>query len=469
MSMAVAEILQNLNVLSKQFSSFDDNWVHLKTDHEFALDVKHDSPIRRMYEEGRTYTSSLKGRLETKYVNQSMLLDEYVKYVRGAIPSSKPSYDAIGQAAQADYEKNYPTNYTVKYMLDQYWDQWDAIQRVNQFLELLIKTSAYQPLVTSIPMDVIRQYSKNNWEQNSQLHLDHGENALRAQLVVALRNAGFTASAETYASQGRTDILVLKPSVAGILDNSNLLIAECKIWDGPTALYAALSQLCQYVTPNDAHAALIVFVNKGDFAQICSKAATCLGEHPAFKASSGGTDHIEFSLKPAQNKSLVIPATLLLCNLTTPRYSREKQRDGAETTGIVDLFETDKRLMLKPVMDFNTFLRSAFADGPCTCIRCKENDGSEAGYQYKHTFDLDGHLVNRRFAATTHADVFFALRKAWLSYTKLEMENSGVLDLEVVKEFVSPELHVRLVPLLVACGLVSETREVLQLQVQQTE
>ena len=35
-----------------------------------------------------------------------------------------------------------------------------------------------------------------------------------------------------------------------------------------------------------------------------------------------------------------------------------------------DLFEVDKRLSLKPVVDFNAYLRSAFGDGPCSCIRC---------------------------------------------------------------------------------------------------
>ena len=34
-----------------------------------------------------------------------------------------------------------------------------------------------------------------------------------------------------------------------------------------------------------------------------------------------------------------------------------------------DLFEVDKRLSLKPEVDFNSYLRSAFGDGPCTCIR----------------------------------------------------------------------------------------------------
>ena len=39
-----------------------------------------------------------------------------------------------------------------------------------------------------------------------------------------------------------------------------------------------------------------------------------------------------------------------------------------------DLFEVDKRLSLKPVVDFNTYLRNAFGDGPCKIGRasCRE-------------------------------------------------------------------------------------------------
>ncbi|MEX5558036.1 hypothetical protein Q1J45_10715 [Pseudomonas rhodesiae] len=121
-----------------------------------------------------------------------------------------------------------------------------------------------------------------------------------------------------------------------------------------------------------------------------------------------------------------------------------------------DLFEVDKRLSLKPVVEFNAYLRSAFGDGPCTCIRCTASGGDENGYEFQHTFGFDGKPTHRRFASTAGSDVLQALKKAWLSYTKAELPASGVLALDTVKEFVEPQLHKRLAPLFLASGLASE-------------
>ncbi|WP_248751512.1 hypothetical protein [Pseudomonas sp. MWU15-20650] len=121
-----------------------------------------------------------------------------------------------------------------------------------------------------------------------------------------------------------------------------------------------------------------------------------------------------------------------------------------------DLFEVDKRLSLKPVVDFNAYLRSAFVDGPCTCVRCAAGNGDETGYAFQHTFNFEAKPVQRRFASTAGSDVLMALKKAWLSYTKAELPLSGVLALETVKAFVEPQLHKRLAPLFLASGLVKD-------------
>ena len=319
--MNVVEILQNLQVLCNQFSGHHNDWVHLKSQSEFVFDVNHSSPIRDMYAEGGGCALYLKESLDTSHVNKSMLIDEYVSNVRKSIPPEQ-DYNSIGRAAQQDFEENYPENYTVRYMLRLYWEQWETIKRVEQFLDVLIATSAYQPLVSSTPMQVIQQHVKH-WEKNAQLHKGLDENSLRSQLVLAIQNAGFDASAETHAYQGHADILVNKPSVRGVINTGFLLVAECKIWRGSAALSDALSQLCQYETPYDNHAAVIVFVTDGSFVDICRKALQCLVEHPSRRRHSVvSADYIEYFLIPAQNQASEIPATLLLCNLTTPRYTR---------------------------------------------------------------------------------------------------------------------------------------------------
>lgn len=129
----------------------------------------------------------------------------------------------------------------------------------------------------------------------------------------------------------------------------------------------------------------------------------------------------------------------------------------AKLTG--DLFEVDKRLSLKPVVDFNTFLLNAFGDGKCNCSRCKDSANDESGYAFAHSFEFNGIPLNRRFATTTAADVLTNLKKAWLSYNKEEMPLSGSLDLEAIKTFVEPHLHVRVKPLLLASGLVKESED----------
>ncbi|NVZ18881.1 hypothetical protein [Pseudomonas costantinii] len=131
-----------------------------------------------------------------------------------------------------------------------------------------------------------------------------------------------------------------------------------------------------------------------------------------------------------------------------------------------DLFEVDKRLSLKPVVDFNTYLRTAFGDGPCTCVRCAAGNGDETGYAFQHTFHFDAKPTHRRFASTAGSDVLMALKKAWLSYTKAELPLSGVLALDTVKEFVEPQLHKRLVPLFLASELVKDVEGELQIQPQ---
>ncbi|MDD1976218.1 hypothetical protein [Pseudomonas tussilaginis] len=131
-----------------------------------------------------------------------------------------------------------------------------------------------------------------------------------------------------------------------------------------------------------------------------------------------------------------------------------------------DLFEVDKRLGLKPVVDFNAYLEKAFGDGPCRCSRCLAGASDESGYEHAHTFELQGQKVHRRFATTAGSDVLMVLKKAWLSYTKAELQPLGALDLDTLRAFVEPQLHKRLLPLLLASGLVREVDGQLMLQAQ---
>lgn len=207
-------------------------------------------------------------------------------------------------------------------MIREYWEQWETIKRIEQFLCALEAVAAYPAL--SDPMAVIEQYA-DVLSANAQLHQGLNENSLRAHIVYQLVNARHQAFSEAHAYQGHADIVV-KNSTFGGVNVGNQLVAECKIWGGQLALFDALSQLCKYVTGSDGQAALIVFVKDGDFSDICKKASDSLPGHPSAQGPyfNNGSS-IGFSLIPVQNKSQKIPATLLLINLTIPRYGRARE------------------------------------------------------------------------------------------------------------------------------------------------
>jgi hypothetical protein len=126
----------------------------------------------------------------------------------------------------------------------------------------------------------------------------------------------------------------------------------------------------------------------------------------------------------------------------------------------MDLFTDDKRLALKPVNDFNNLLLAAYGNGPCACIRCCENNGNEKGYEHAHTFEIDGQVVNRRFAQSIPSDVRRALAKAWEAYYQNELPEYGPTDPHAITAFVQDEALQRLYPLLYLTGVITDVQGV---------
>ncbi|MFU6873421.1 hypothetical protein ACM769_00385 [Pseudomonas aeruginosa] len=312
------DILNHLQVMKSKFSSYDQDWVRYKNEPEFHSDVAHGSPIRELYFEGRSLSTYLSGRLETRYVNASMLLNEYIEQVRKAIPNDS-DYLKIGADARADYEANYPGNYTVRYMIELYEEQWEKIPMVRHLLDQLADTPSHQALVTADPIQVMTQWIYD-WEQNIQLHQREDENGLRAQLALGLRNAGFASVSEGFNYQGRADILIPRPPKRGGNAAGNELVVECKIWSGQMAFVAAVSQLCKYLTRHDDQAALIIFVRNEDFARVCDFAYAGLKISSAASDLEGSGALYKLKLKPAQDSTSTVDTTVILCNLVVNRY-----------------------------------------------------------------------------------------------------------------------------------------------------
>jgi hypothetical protein len=126
----------------------------------------------------------------------------------------------------------------------------------------------------------------------------------------------------------------------------------------------------------------------------------------------------------------------------------------------VDLFEDDKRLFLKPVLAFGECLMSAFAEGACGCIRCKEGNGSQAGYTHLHTVEIAGGVFNRRFAISTYSDVRGALARAWESFYKTVLPDGGRADMGAIATLVQGTASRRIALVLYAAGVVADVEGV---------
>lgn len=312
------EILNQLTIIKTKFDSDWQEWSRLGQAIEFR-DLSHTSSIRELFNEGKGYTGYLITALPNSDVGKYALITEYVERVRNCITPYK-DYLRIKERAKKEYEEELSNNWTVMMMLRLYTQQEGQIALVEKLLVQLSNTPTYRLLVSlphgASPTEVIFAWSKM-WEEDSHLHRNLGENALRSQLTAALRSAGIAAVSEAHAYQGHADIVV-PPEIGNY---GNKLVVECKIWSGEKDFESAVSQLCRYVTANDDHAALVMFVRQNSFREIVSKACEKLKDHECFHGWNEHWDTVhEFTLSPAQDSKSRIPATLVMCNLAIERY-----------------------------------------------------------------------------------------------------------------------------------------------------
>lgn len=104
-----------------------------------------------------------------------------------------------------------------------------------------------------------------------------GEEDLRTQMLVPL-NGPFDgeATGETFNFEGKTDILIRSKG-------KNIFIAECKFWDGPKSVGAALDQLLGYASWRDTKTALLVFNRNRDFTAVLDKMREAVKSYSNFK------------------------------------------------------------------------------------------------------------------------------------------------------------------------------------------
>jgi hypothetical protein len=101
---------------------------------------------------------------------------------------------------------------------------------------------------------------------------EHLRDVLLAGLNIVFEGA---ASSETFSKRGKTDIYL-------VISKGDILIGECKIWDGPDYYRLGIDQLFDYLTWTENYGLLITFSKKKNFSQVVEKATNVAVAHPSF-------------------------------------------------------------------------------------------------------------------------------------------------------------------------------------------
>jgi hypothetical protein len=171
------------------------------------------------------------------------------------------------------------------------------------------KTGSYAPEPELRPeaYDEILQVIKSlsiTMERSPSAFATMGEEQIRDHILVSL-NGQFegAATSETFNRSGKTDILVR-------VKDRNVFIAECKFWDGPKSLLAAIDQVLSYLSWRDTKVALIVFSRRKDISGVLATIAETVSQHSLFKKQleykAEGAFRYLFGQKDDRNRDLIL-------------------------------------------------------------------------------------------------------------------------------------------------------------------
>lgn len=129
------------------------------------------------------------------------------------------------------------------------------------------------------------------YERHESIYKGKHEEELRDLIVPSLNSVfiGTNSSAETFNRKGKTDIITKAP------DDSNVFIAECKVWRGEKLFSEAIDQLLGYVTWRDTRTALILFVKNSGIIDVIEKAKSTITQHFCCVGYKGQTEESSFS------------------------------------------------------------------------------------------------------------------------------------------------------------------------------
>lgn len=112
-------------------------------------------------------------------------------------------------------------------------------------------------------------------ERLPSIYLGKGEESLRDLFLMVLSIHFESATGETFNRNGHTDILIRH-------QNSNVFVAECKVWDGMAKFHDAIDQLLKYLTWRDSKSAIVLFVTRQNLDPVLRKIRAETECHPCF-------------------------------------------------------------------------------------------------------------------------------------------------------------------------------------------
>lgn len=129
------------------------------------------------------------------------------------------------------------------------------------------------------------------YERHESIYNGKHEEDLRDLIVPSLNSVfiGTNSTAETFNRKGKTDIITKAP------DDSNVFVAECKVWHGEKMLLEAIDQLLGYITWRDTRTALILFVKNSGIIDVIEKAKSTMTQHVCYVGYKGQTEESSFS------------------------------------------------------------------------------------------------------------------------------------------------------------------------------
>ncbi|MDO8618546.1 MAG: hypothetical protein Q7R49_01220 [Candidatus Daviesbacteria bacterium] len=117
----------------------------------------------------------------------------------------------------------------------------------------------------------------SSWESAPNSYNDRPEEELR-DIILSSLNSVFAgkATAETFSKKGKADIFLN-------IERGEILIMECKWWDGEKTLSEAVDQILGYITWRHSYGIIIIFSKNQDFTAVLKSAKQTIENHKSYK------------------------------------------------------------------------------------------------------------------------------------------------------------------------------------------